>query len=135
MLKIILLIIILTLAFFATPVSEGLSIFGLTIPGLCLFKAVFNIDSPTCGMTRSVTSAAHMKFAESFNYHPLGIPFLVGVILYAAFLVFVRLKKSSNKVESFNDEAVVYRVLSKTFSTALLLVWAYKIFKEVLLWH
>jgi hypothetical protein len=135
MLKIILLLTILTLAFFAAPVPEGLSIFGFTIPGLCLFKAVFYIDSPTCGMTRSVTSAARMRFAESFNYHPLGIPFLVGVIIYTFFLIFVRLKKSSAKVESFNKEAVVYRLSSKIFTTALLLIWAYKIFKEVLLWH
>lgn len=135
MLKIILLIIILTLAFFAAPVPEGLSIFGFTIPGLCLFKAVFHIDSPTCGMTRSVTSAAQMRFAESFSYHPLGIPFLIGVIIYAIFLIFARLKKSSAKVQGFNNEAVVYRFGSKIFSTALLLVWAYKIFKEVFLWH
>lgn len=131
MLKIILPIIILTLAFFAIPVPEGLSIFGYAIPGLCLFKLIFHIDSPTCGMTRSVTSAVQMKFAESFNFHPLGIPFLVGVIIYTIFLIFVRLKKISTKVESFNNEAMVYRLGSKVFSTALLLVWAYKILKEV----
>ncbi len=163
--KPVLIVLLLFLAFTATPTSDGLSVFGFTIPGLCLFKTVFHIDCPVCGMTRSVTSAAHMKFAESFNFHPLGMPFLGGVVLYGLYLLitkspfiplsqrgrllyppllqrgdrgdFERVSQSVGVAHPTNDskELAIYRNLSKLFSAALLIVWAYKIMKEVYLWH
>lgn len=141
-------------AFIANPTPDGLSIFGVTIPGLCLFKTVFHIDCPVCGMTRSVASAAHFRLAESFNSHPLGMPFLTGVVFYAGYLIFVKspllpllqrgirgdFEMDSQSVGSAHPtsdskELAAYRGMSKLFSVALLVIWAYKIIKEVYLWH
>jgi len=92
------------------------------------------------------------------------MPFLAGVILYACFLIiskspssppflkgettlfpslakrgqgdFERDSQSVGAAHPTNDNTLaLYRNLSKLFSTALLLVWAYKILKEVYLWH
>ena len=37
----------------------------------CLFKSVFGVPCPTCGMTRAVMSLARLDFGSAFRYHPL----------------------------------------------------------------
>jgi hypothetical protein len=45
----------------------------------CLFRALFHIECPFCGMTRAHLAALRLDFAAAFGYHPLfflGVPFL-----------------------------------------------------------
>jgi hypothetical protein len=69
------------------PLSDG-SI--LHMPGICPFRMLTGLPCPLCGMTRSVISAMHGHFAESFAYHPLGIAFCIGLIV----LIIVNCAKS-----------------------------------------
>lgn len=48
---------------------------------ICWMKAMTNVPCPGCGMTRSMSSAVHGMLAESWGYHPFGVPIL---LLFAA---------------------------------------------------
>ena len=39
----------------------------------CLFHALFSVDCPACGLTRSMSCALHGEIAASWSYHPLGV--------------------------------------------------------------
>lgn len=56
-------------------------------PGVCLFRRVFGLPCPTCGLTRSTVAAGHLRVRESVAYHPLGIPVLIGMWLAATGLL------------------------------------------------
>ena len=47
----------------------------------CPLNFVFDIVCPSCGMTRSVLAATQGQWQSSFDYHPLGIPFLSLVVV------------------------------------------------------
>ena len=51
-------------------VSEG--------PVLCPFRRATGLPCPTCGLTRSWTSLAHLRVRDAFAYHPLGPVTFVG---------------------------------------------------------
>ena len=54
---------------------------GLGVP-LCMFKRVFSLPCPGCGLTRSVSSVLHGDFLKSWSYHPLGIFFVAATLLF-----------------------------------------------------
>lgn len=47
--------------------------------GKCLFKELFNIPCPLCGITRAYKSLLELDIRQAFNYHPLFwfIPLLI----------------------------------------------------------
>lgn len=47
-------------------------------PG-CMFKSLFGIDCPGCGMTRAFFALIRGDFAESIVYNPALIPFLITI--------------------------------------------------------
>lgn len=49
---------------------------GLDIT-VCWFSASTGALCPGCGATRALSSAAHGMFAQSWQYHPFGIPILL----------------------------------------------------------
>ena len=51
---------------------------------LCMFKRVFSLPCPGCGLTRSVSSILHGDLLKSWGYHPLGF-FFVGLMVLLAF--------------------------------------------------
>jgi hypothetical protein len=65
---------------------------GASLPGLCWFRAVFQIDCPFCGMTRSFVALAHGDVAAALRFHPAGpLLFVAMVVALIAFVtVFVR---------------------------------------------
>ena len=65
---------------------------GGSLGGLCWFRAVFHVDCPFCGMTRSFVALAHGDASAAFRFHPAG-PLLfaaMAVALVALVTVFVR---------------------------------------------
>lgn len=59
---------------------------GAGVP-MCVYRAVFGVHCPSCGMTRSVSCAVRGMWSESLAYHPLGVAFaglLVGVAVFGA---------------------------------------------------
>ena len=59
---------------------------GAGVP-LCLYRMVFGVRCPGCGLTRSVSCAVRGMWAESLSYHPFGAVLaglLVGVVVFGA---------------------------------------------------
>lgn len=54
--------------------------FHFTFP--CVFKTIFHIPCPGCGMTRAFLKILHFQFLESFQYNILSLPlfFLICMI-------------------------------------------------------
>jgi hypothetical protein len=76
-----------------TPVGDQVVLpGGDSLGGMCWFRAVFHVDCPFCGMTRSFVALAHGDVAGGFRFHPAG-PLLfvaMAVALVALVTVFVR---------------------------------------------
>ena len=55
--------------------------------GLCLFKKMFLLDCPGCGMTRAFLSLARGHFVRAFSYNPAAIPLYLffTVVLFRKF--------------------------------------------------
>tara|TARA_B110000438_G_scaffold213382_1_gene205615 strand:+ start:1118 stop:1540 length:423 start_codon:yes stop_codon:yes gene_type:complete len=62
---------------------------GMGIP-LCMFKHLFSLPCPGCGLMRSVSSVLHGDFLKSWGYHPLGICFVAVAVLFVFNLVMPR---------------------------------------------
>ncbi len=76
-------------SFFVTPQQSE------QFPSLCLTKFWWGVSCPGCGMGRSLLAAFQGQWAQSFEYHILGIPFLVvwtGYLLYK----FLPLRRGNN---------------------------------------
>lgn len=50
----------------------------------CPFRLVTGFSCPGCGMTRSCTAALRFDFWQSLEFHPIGIPLILGFSLLAA---------------------------------------------------
>ena len=59
----------------ARTVREPLT--GRDLPATCAHLAAHGRPCPSCGLTRSLVSAAHGDFAASRAFHPAGVPVLV----------------------------------------------------------
>ena len=59
-----------------------------TINVNCLFKSLFDIRCPGCGLTRSFRAILDLDFYSAFNYNILGIPlFIVGIIIVISMII------------------------------------------------
>ena len=63
----------------------GISFIWIVTSGIinvnCLFKSLFKIRCPGCGLTRSFRAIFNLDFYSAFNYNILGIPlFIFGII-------------------------------------------------------
>ena len=47
----------------------------------CLFKYIFKIPCPSCGMTRAFIAIISLKFIDAINYNILSIPLLLILII------------------------------------------------------
>lgn len=54
----------------------------------CLFKKVFNIQCPICGMTRAVKSLLQLNIITSLHYNLLVIPVLVFLAIIILLLIY-----------------------------------------------
>lgn len=53
----------------------------------CLFKKIFHISCPGCGLTRSFRSILNLDFIQAFKYNILGIPLFILCIIYIILLI------------------------------------------------
>ena len=73
-------------------------LFKFPIP--CLFKKLFSLSCPACGLTRSIFALLNLNILTSLYYNILGIPvFLLLVITY--FLIVIDFIKKENYLSSF----------------------------------
>jgi hypothetical protein len=81
---VVLFALMLTVPFFLEVSPTGhvhVEMAGKRLPPLCLSKALFRVDCPGCGLTRSFALATHLRFIESLRMHR------VGLLLYAFFAI------------------------------------------------
>lgn len=64
--------VITVLSVVLTPSDSALQLFGWTVPPLCLFKALFDLECWGCGLTRSFTYMGHGQLDAAWAMHKLG---------------------------------------------------------------
>lgn len=66
----------------------------------CLFKKIFHISCPGCGLTRAFISIINLDFISAFKYNIIGIPLFICIIIYSIILVYdvITGKNISNKL-------------------------------------
>lgn len=70
----------------------------------CAFKRITGIPCLMCGMTRSFVASAHLRFAEAFEYHFMGPPFLA--VLAICFVIAFYLLITGQRLEKqISDKA------------------------------
>ncbi len=71
--------------------------------GLCIFKEMFGVDCPACGITHSVMALLSGRVHDAFCTHPAG-PIIFGVVcLLTAYLCLVLF--TGHKVVEWRKEA------------------------------
>lgn len=53
----------------------------------CIFKAIFGLPCPGCGMTRAWISAIKFNFADAFFFHPLFWILPIALVLWLGFRI------------------------------------------------
>ena len=51
------------------------------MPEMCFIKAVFGINCPFCGMTRSFVAMSHLNFAKAWEFNKIGTLIYILVLL------------------------------------------------------
>lgn len=59
---------------------------------VCIFYNLTGLPCPGCGMGRSIIHFFHLRFSDSFYYHPYGIPMSVIMLYFSFHLFFPRLE-------------------------------------------
>ena len=70
-----------------------------TIHYSCIFKRIFNICCPGCGLTRSFRCILNFDFIEAIKYNILGIPLFVSFIVFSIMLIFDIIKNSNTSIK------------------------------------
>lgn len=93
---------------------------------LCPFQLLTGIYCPLCGITRSLTAALQLDFSKSLQYHPLGFPLLILLLLYLTNTVFLsRIKQS--KMRILKLQRIKYFAF---ISGMFLIVWTIRLLKD-----
>ncbi|OQX87356.1 hypothetical protein B6D60_04070 [candidate division KSB1 bacterium 4484_87] len=65
-------VVIFFAIYFWDPITHPLTV--------CKFHELTGVSCPTCGMSRSVQAAAHLRFVESIRFHGAGWVVLAGLV-------------------------------------------------------
>ena len=85
------------LAFLILLIFGALAIFLLDIH--CIFKSIFGIPCPGCGLTRAFRAIFHGNFLEAEKYNILSIPILIFYLFFFILIILDCIKKT-NKTET-----------------------------------
>lgn len=82
----------------------------------CIFKYLFDISCPGCGLTRSFRAIIDLNFYKAFSYNILGIPlFIAGVIICTSLIVDI-VKNCNRTIQ------IVYNILKKYYIVIIILL-------------
>ncbi len=96
-------LLVIIISFILPPEGLGRSTCGLYI--------LTKLPCPACGLTRSVTSISHLRFAKAFYYHPFGFIFYI-IFLFLAIYNFMPEKiKNIIKVFFIKNEDIIRSIL------------------------
>ena len=99
--------------------------YHLNVPSICAFKAIFALDCPACGITRSALALFAGNINPALDLHPAGpviVAILTSVVIYLVAVLFANLKGWEWKME-----VRVYRGIEVLALTVLLIGWIGKL--------
>lgn len=94
---------------------------------VCLFKHIFKISCPICGITRGIKCILKFKIIESFKYNLLSIPVFLSIFLFYIIYIFSIILKKEYIYCYYNYFVIHY----KTIIVILIINWIVNIFKAV----
>jgi hypothetical protein len=96
----------------------------ILLPHFCLFKFLFSIPCPGCGILTSVYAISKMEWKFSFISNPVGIPLVIFYILQLPLrsIALINPEKFGVKITKF------FNVYSTGIITSLMLVWIINLF-------
>ena len=100
--------------------------YGFSLPPLCGSRAVFGVDCPGCGLTRSIIHLAHGRWGESFAAHRLGWLMGLAILLQLPYRTLCLLRAGGNPVPR-----AIRRTFTACIIVALLGNWLVKMWTEV----
>ena len=75
-----------------------LILYKLSVKG-CIFKAIFGVPCPGCGLTRSVDSLLNGNIILSLKYNILTIPLIIAYVSY----IYIKIKDIIKNENKFNE--------------------------------
>ncbi len=69
----------------------GVTVAGIPLDGVCLFRRLTGFACPTCGMTRSIALTLQGDLAAAFRMNPAGILWVLAVAAIGVSLVWLGL--------------------------------------------
>lgn len=101
-------------------------LFGFSI---CLFKALFHIPCPGCGLTRSFFSLMSLDFKSAFYYNALSIPLAIFFIIATIWLIIdlVRHKNTFSQAMHFK----LSKKMIAIFVIITIINWIFNIYKGI----
>jgi hypothetical protein len=106
---------ILAGAWLLTPPDErggNIQLFGINLPNVCSFQRHTGLPCPGCGLTHSLTEIMHGRISKGFDYHSLGLPTFVYIMLQTiyrgAWLAFPRRRKILEGWGFYLNHAFIY---------------------------
>lgn len=67
---------------------------GTPLGGACLSRALFHVDCPFCGMTRSFVALAHGDVGAAIDFHPAGPLLFVAMLGFLGAVIAVAVRRA-----------------------------------------
>lgn len=112
---------VLMIAAFSSVHFGRVTLFGYTIPSLCMFHNITGFDCPGCGITRSFIYALHGQWYNSYLMHIWGIPLAAIVAFQVPYHLW---RATGGGIPKFHPTFT--RWLRKFVIISILLPWAIK---------
>jgi hypothetical protein len=107
--------------------SDGIQIWGFSLPSFCFIKTLFGLVCPACGITRSVSKALHLDFSQSFQFHPLG-PIVAFLLLLHFCYFFLALLLGEKMPVQWSREVKLFSKIDFVFAVLLVGFWIVRLF-------
>jgi hypothetical protein len=75
-------------------------LFIFNIKWNCIFKEIFNIECPGCGLTRSLKALLRFDYIDSAKYNVLGIPVFAITLIVTGMLIKDFIKKENKTLSN-----------------------------------
>lgn len=106
------------------PTGDSLALpGGAPLGGMCLSRALFHVDCPFCGMTRSFVAFAHGHLRAALGFHPAGPLLFVAMLVFLGAVVTVSVRRTQPLFER--------RRFLFALETVVLVCFAIGVFKMV----
>jgi hypothetical protein len=95
-----------------------------TLPELCYWRTMFDIDCPGCGLTRCFISAAHGQVSDGWRYNPIGLLMFATVVAQIPYRPWQLWRMRTGRGE-FRSVELPYAMLG--LSTLLIVQWLWRL--------